>query len=197
MKFKYNDNNDKEEANKINNKYNTNEDNNNKKENINPNKNRINNNNINNSIFKKYIIHKFIHNFRNKLNIDNNEVIKIEVKGDVNCFMRSIALFVFNNENFHFKIREKIYNYLEEDKQQFEHLEIEAEVCISNIDVYTKYIKKQNSWRGNLKNMWQKNYIILIQLIILKLKMVQIIIIFIGFLQITIMIIIIQKIYAS
>ena len=30
-------------------------------------------------------------------------------------------------------------------------MEIETEVCISNIDEYTKYIKKQNSWSGELE----------------------------------------------
>ena len=98
-KLKYNininiDQNKKDNINKKNknNKNNKeNQDNNNNNNNNNPNLNFTNSNNIN---YNNYINHKFINNVINKLNIDNKDVIKIDVKSDGNCFMRCISLFV-------------------------------------------------------------------------------------------------------
>ena len=124
-----------------------NQDNNNNNNNNNPNLNYTNSNNIN---YNNYINHKFINNVINKLNIDNKDVIKIDVKSDGNCFMRCISLFV-NNENYHLKIREEIQNFIEINKSLFNHLEIETEVGILNIEDYIIYIKKPKSWSGELE----------------------------------------------
>ena len=52
-----------------------------------------------------------------------------------------ITLFVYKYENLHIKVREEKSYYIEINKSQFSHLEIENEIGITNIEDYIKYIK--------------------------------------------------------
>ena len=83
--------------------YNSNDVDNNKNNNI-----TINTENIN---FKKYINVDLYPLIRNRLNINPNNIINVNVNvlGDGNCLFRFISRFVFGIEELHGRIRNEIY----------------------------------------------------------------------------------------
>ena len=66
-------------------------------------------------------------NYFRKITEDNQESIifpltffELEnVEGDGNCGYRALSLIIYENENFHYKIREDIYNYLKLNESNF------------------------------------------------------------------------------
>ena len=65
--------------------------------------------------------------------------------------MRYLALFCYGNENLHLIVREKICNYIIQNKILFNHLEFETEIGLLDLDNYIDYIKKPNAWSGELE----------------------------------------------
>lgn len=49
------------------------------------------------------------------------------MKGDDNSYMRYIALFVYLNENEHYRVRNKISNYMLANYRNYENIEISRE----------------------------------------------------------------------
>ena len=77
-----------------------------------------------------------------KININANEIIRINAVGDGNSLMRCLAVFVYKNENLHIKVRSEIVEYLNKHKNKYIDIEFETEEGKKNINVDIKYIAK-------------------------------------------------------
>ena len=82
-------------------------------------KNNTNLSQINNKR-RKYINESLYYKFKNEENINDKDVDEINVKIDGNCYMRCIALFVYLDENEHYRVRNKISNYLYTNYKNYE-----------------------------------------------------------------------------
>ena len=80
-------------------------------------------------------------NFLEESNISINNVDRIDVKPDGNCYMRCVALFIYNNEDEHLRVRNKIANYLSQHSSEFENIKIPTEECCKSVKEYINYIK--------------------------------------------------------
>lgn len=82
-------------------------------------KNNTNLSQINNKR-RKYINESLYYKFKNEENINDKDVDEINVKTDGNCYMRCIALFVYLDANEHYRVRNKISNYLYTNYKNYE-----------------------------------------------------------------------------
>ena len=65
--------------------------------------------------------------------------------------MRCIALFVYLDENEHYRVRNEISNYLFSNYRNYENIEIPTEEGNKSILDYINYIRLPNKWSGNLE----------------------------------------------
>ena len=65
--------------------------------------------------------------------------------------MRCISLFIFRTENYHYRVRSDLVNYLINNKSNFEQIAIETEIGKLEFNDYINYIKKPGSWGGDLE----------------------------------------------
>ena len=65
--------------------------------------------------------------------------------------MRCLSLFIYKTESNHKLIRNEICMYIENNIEQFSDFIFETEIGILDIYQYINYIKKQNSWDGQLE----------------------------------------------
>ena len=131
----------------INNSNNNNNNNNNQKQNDNKDNkdnNNFSNNNINKNtenLRRNFINEDFYNKFLKNDNISTNEIDILNVIGDGNCLMRCFALFVYKNENEHFRIRNEIASYLLTHYQEYENTIIPTEEGEKGIMDYINYIR--------------------------------------------------------
>ena len=74
-----------------------------------------------------------------------------DVEGDGNCGYRALALQIYENENYYYKIREDIYKYLKFNTSNFAHLNFQNEGCIISADEYIEKVKDDGFWMGDLE----------------------------------------------
>ena len=75
------------------------------------------------------------------INISTNEIDILIVIGDGICLMWCFALFVYKNENEHFRIRNEIASYLLTHYQEYENTIILTEEGEKGIVDYINYIR--------------------------------------------------------
>ena len=98
-------------------------------------------------------------NFFRKINEDNQESIIYSsfifwlenAEGDGNCGYRALALQIYENENFHYKIREDIYNYLKLNESNFSELNFQIELMFVTAKEYIEKVKEDGFWMGDLE----------------------------------------------
>ena len=74
-----------------------------------------------------------------------------DVEGDGNCGYRALALQLYEDENYHYKIREDIYNYLKLNSSNFSHLNFQIDGSIIGSDEYIEKVKFDGFWMGDLE----------------------------------------------
>ena len=87
-------------------------------------------------------------------NIDKENILIKEIKGDGNCFFRAISYYMHNTEKYHNNYRELAYqmclNSREEIKNYFwseKEDELEREQDLENkVDEYLRELKKDGTW---------------------------------------------------
>ena len=118
----------------------------NSESNVNNNKNLYNND------------EKFINNNRFKIIAKSNGLIKkedlqkISIEPDGNCFYRSVSYFLLGSQQYYNEIKKEIIDWIEKNKQKF--IDFFGDDDVNNITKEEKaedelnYIKKKNSWGG-------------------------------------------------
>lgn len=99
----------------------------------------------------KYINYNYVNKIKNKENFNINEMTQINVGNDGNCFMRCMALFVYKNENYYFRVRSEICQHLKRNRINYQNLEIDTEEGLKFIDDYIIYIQKDGIYSGELE----------------------------------------------
>ena len=126
----------------------------NKKEKDNNNENNDNKkdikNNFNNN-FRKYINEEMYPVVRNHLNINPSNFNIVDVIGDGNCLFRSIARFVFGDENMHARVRKEIYEYAYNRIHEYPDLTLNIEEGPMNIRKYINNINRNGFYGGKLE----------------------------------------------
>lgn len=74
-----------------------------------------NRNNLSNNFFKSIEDSELNKKIYNKQDLTNDDVVRIEVKGDGNCFYRVLSTFFYNNENYHLYFRYLIAKYINDN----------------------------------------------------------------------------------
>ena len=78
--------------------------------------------------------------------------------------MRCVALFIYNNDDEHLRVRNKIANYLSQHSSEFENIKIPTEECCKSVKEYINYIKLPWKYSGHLE-MYATNIIYNINLL--------------------------------
>ena len=73
------------------------------------------------------------------------------VESDGNCGYRALALQIYETEDFHYKIREDIYNYLKLNSDNFSHLNFQIEGSFASSNEYIEKVKEEGFWMGDLE----------------------------------------------
>ena len=61
------------------------------------------------------------------------------------------GLQLYEDENYHYKIREDIYNYLKLNSSNFSHLNFQIDGSIIGSDEYIEKVKFDGFWMGDLE----------------------------------------------
>ena len=112
------------------------------------------------SIYEKVHLNKGFANINyfRKITKDNQESIifpliffELEnVEGDGNCGYRALVMQIYENENFHYKIREDIYNYLKLNASNFAELNFQIVLMFVTAKEYIEKVKEDDFWMGDL-----------------------------------------------
>ena len=97
------------------------------------------------------LMKNFIKNFLEESNISINNVDRIDVKPNGNCYMRCVALFIYNNEEEHLIDGNEIANYLSQHSSDYENIKIPTEEGWKSVKEYINYIKLPGKYSGHLK----------------------------------------------
>ena len=89
-----------------------------------------------------------------KINEDNQDSIIFRVtffelenvEGDGNYGYRALAFQIDENENFHYKIREDIYNYLKLNESNFSELNFQIALMLVTAKEYIEKVKEDGFW---------------------------------------------------
>ena len=100
---------------------------------------------------KSFINEEFYKNFLEESNISINNVDRIDVLPDGNCYMRCVALFIYNNEDEHLRVRNEIANYLSQHSSDFDNIKIPTEEGWKSVKEYINYIKLPGKYSGHLE----------------------------------------------
>ena len=73
------------------------------------------------------------------------------VEGDGNCGYRAQALQIYENEEYHYIIREDIYKYLKINSSNFSHLNFQIDWSFISPDEYIEKVKDEGFWMGDLE----------------------------------------------
>ena len=98
-------------------------------------------------------------NYFGKIIVDNQGSIIIplssfefeNVEGDGNCGYRALALQIYENEEYHYIIREDIYKYLKINSSNFSHLNFQIDGSFISPDEYIEKVKDKGFWMGYLE----------------------------------------------
>ena len=92
--------------------------------------------------------------FENKIlkeNFNLDDIIVENVIGDGNCGFRSIALQIYNNQHNYSIVRTHIYNFLNNNKDQYSNNYMIYNNEIISADNYIPLIRKDGLWMGDLE----------------------------------------------
>ena len=93
----------------------------------------------------------FYNKFENWEKHDKNEFYFADVKRDGNCGYRCIALQLFGSEEKYSKIRENVFNYLDNNRSNYNDYNFEYNGNILSSNEYIDIIKKEGEWMGELE----------------------------------------------
>ena len=93
----------------------------------------------------------FYNKFENWEKHDKNEFYFADVKRDGNCGYRCIALQLFGSEEKYSKIRENVFNYLDNNRSNYNDYNFEYNGNILSSNDYIDIIQKEGEWMGELE----------------------------------------------
>ena len=99
----------------------------------------------------KYINYNYVNKIKNKENFNINEMTQINVGNDSNCFARYMALFVYKNENYYFRVRSEICQHLKRNRINYQNIKIDTKVGLKFIDDYIIHKQKDGTHSGELE----------------------------------------------
>ncbi len=80
-----------------------------------------------------------------------NRFERENVEGDGNCGYRALALQIYEDEEFYYKIREDIYKYLKLNASNFSELNFQLEGTFVSAKEYIEKVKDDGFWMGDLE----------------------------------------------
>ena len=92
-----------------------------------------------------------INNNQSSLYFDAKDFILKDVDKDGNCGYRSIANQIYSNEEYHYQVRRDVYEYINLNKNTFQHLNFEVNGVLLDINTYIEKIKEEGFWMGDLE----------------------------------------------
>ena len=92
-----------------------------------------------------------INNNQSSLYFDAKDFILKDVDKDGNCGYRSIANQIYSNEEYHYQVRRDVYEYINLNKNTFQHLNFEVNGVLLDANTYIEKIKEEGFWMGDLE----------------------------------------------
>ena len=93
----------------------------------------------------------FLNNIKENIKYKQNDFHLEDVEGDGNCGYRCISLQLYGLEDNYHKIRESVYNYLNQNKNLYTDYTFEYNGNIISSDEYIDIIRNNQEWMGELE----------------------------------------------